>query len=173
MPEDFFNFETLANLVPYTPLLVFVAAFVDVFFLTGLFLYGGAMVIGVIALIVSGLITPAEVVVAASLGTLFGSTLNFCAGYFGSQHPTIQKFLKKPGANKVRNFLVKRNLPVTILIARFITLARPLYGVVLGALRVSPRRFFMYEIPIVIFWVILWLVVLLQGEMLFRYFFMN
>ena len=50
--------ETLTTLMPYTPLLIFVAAFLDVFCLTGLFLYGGATLATIAALLMTGMISP-------------------------------------------------------------------------------------------------------------------
>jgi len=163
--------ETLTTLLPYTPLLIFVAAFFDVFCLTGLFLYGGAMLGSVAALLIAGLISPIEVTIAATLGTLLGSTTNFFIGYFGAQIPFVEKLLKNKGAVKIKEFTVKRHLFITMVVGRFITLARPLYGLVLGTLQTKPSRFFMYEIPIVFFWVVLWLFILIQGEKAFRYLF--
>ncbi len=165
--------EALTALLPYTPLLIFVAAFLDVFCLTGLFLYGGAMLGSVAALLIAGAISPIEVTVAATLGTLFGSTTNFFIGYFGAQVPFVEKLLQKKGAKKIKDFTVRRHLFITIVVGRFITLARPLYGLVLGTLHTKPRRFFMYEIPVVFFWVVIWLGVLIQGEKLIRYLFLS
>lgn len=164
--------ESLLAIMPYTPLIIFVASFLDVFCLTGLFLYGGAMLGSVAALLITGLITPIEVTVAATLGTLLGSSSNFFIGYFGAQSKFVDTLLQKRSATKLRDFTVKKHLFIVMLVSRFITLARPLYGLVLGTLQTKPSRFFMYEIPIVFFWVVLWLFILIQGEKIFRLLFL-
>ena len=76
-------------------------------------------------------------------------------------------------ATKIKNFTVKKHLFIVMFVGRFITFTRPLYGVVLGTLQTKPSRFFMYEIPIVFFWVVVWLLILIQGERIFRLLFMQ
>jgi len=158
--------EFLMALWPYVPLILFVAAFLDVLCFTGLFIYGGAMVGGVLAFYLSGAVTVPEIVVSSTIGTLAGSSVNFYLGRYLGHHPRIKVFLEKPRAKKLTHFLTTKPLWLVILIGRFITLARPLYGLALGAAGTSPKKFFMYEVPIVIFWVALWLFILIQGEMI-------
>lgn len=164
--------DMISPLLMYAPLFIFAGAFLDVLVFTGLFLYGGTMLATVALLYASGAITATEIVIAASTGTLLGSSINFYLGRFFGHVPFIAKFLEKPGAQKIRGFMARRHLLITMTIGRFITLARPLYGLVLGTMEISPRRFFMYEIPLVLVWVVIWLVVLIQGERLYQYFIM-
>lgn len=158
--------EFLLSLWPYVPFIIFIAAFLDVLCFTGLFLYGGAMIGGVLVLYLTGAVSIPEIIIASSLGTLLGSSVNFSLGRYLSHHPRIRPFLQKPRAQKFTRFLTTKPLWLVILIGRFITLARPLYSLALGAAGTSPQRFFLYEIPIVVVWVVLWLFILLQGEAL-------
>jgi membrane protein DedA with SNARE-associated domain len=129
------------------------------------------MLASVAILHASGAISTEGIILAATGGTLLGSTINFYIGYYGARIPFVQKLLQKPAAIKVQNFTTKKHLFITMTVGRFITLARPLYSLVLGALQTKPQKFFMYEIPIVLSWVLIWLFVLLQGEKLFFYLF--
>lgn len=164
--------ELLNPLLMYAPLFIFAGAFFDVLVFTGLFLYGGTMLASVALLYASGAVTITEITLAAASGTLLGSSVNFYLGRFFGHVPFIEKFLNKPGALKIKNFMTKRHLLITMTVGRFITLARPLYGLVLGTMEISAKRFFMYEIPLVLVWVLIWLLVLIQGEKLIRMFIM-
>ncbi|MEK7639493.1 MAG: VTT domain-containing protein [Patescibacteria group bacterium] len=157
-------FDWLSALIPYTPFFIFVAAFFDVFAFTGLFLYGGTLLVAIAGLHASGVITAPEIALAAIAGTLLGSGTNFFIGRRSSHLPFVQKLLQKRIIKRLDDLANKQHLLVFIIVGRFITLARPLYSLFLGTLEVSPRRFFLYEIPVVIVWVLLWLFILLQGE---------
>ena len=162
--------EFLMALWPYVPFVIFAAAFLDTLCFTGLFFYGGAMVGAVLAFYVGGVVTIPEIIVAATAGTLLGSGTNFYLGYYSSHTKRVQAFLAHNKAKRVTEFIGRNHLLTVLVIGRIITIARPFYSLILGVTKVSPRRFFLYEIPIIIVWVLVWLFILLQGERLLSYF---
>ncbi len=164
--EDF-----LMTLWPYVPFVIFAAAFLDTLCFTGLFFYGGAMVGAVLAFYVTGAVTIPEIILAATTGTLFGSATNFYLGYYSSHTKRVQHILAHKRAESVTSFINRNHLLTVLIVGRFITVARPFYSLLLGVTRLSPRRFFLFEIPIITIWVLLWLFILLQGERLYTHFF--
>lgn len=159
--------ESLYELAPYAPIVLFIAAALDIFFVTGLVLYGAAMLSSVAVLHASGMISATGIAISALLGTLCGNVVNFYCGRLFAETKFIQQRVEHPSTLRARNILKTNGLLFYILIGRFVTFTRPLYGVLAGSLRINARRFFFYEVIIAAFWIIFWLNIILQGEKIF------
>lgn len=163
--------DTLLHIGPYAPILIFVASVLDIFFVTGLFLYGAAMLSSVFMLYTGGVISLEAIVVASYAGTVFGNTLNYGAGRYLRNWPLVQQRLAQPPVQKVQKFFHSRGLLLFMVVSRFMAITRPLYALVLGTLQVSFRRFIAYELLIALVWVVFWLIILVQGGSIYRYLF--
>ncbi|MCA9360375.1 VTT domain-containing protein [Candidatus Nomurabacteria bacterium] len=164
-------FAAIEHFSEYAPLVIFIASALDIFFVTGLFLYGAAMLSTIAMMHSAGMITVEMIVISAYAGTVFGNTLNYGAGRLFKEAPIVAKRLNHPKVATARSFLQSRGLFIYILICRFIAVARPLYALLLGSLEIKFYRFFIYELIVAIFWIIFWLFILVQGEALFSHFF--
>ena len=163
--------ELITQLSPYAPVAILVASALDIFFVTGLFLYGAAMMSSIAMMHATGMISLEMIIISAYGGTLLGNTLNYYAGrLFGETKFVIRK-LQNPKVEKVHAFLQSRGLFIFIFGCRFFAFTRPLYALVLGSLKISFFRFFSYELIIALVWILFWLFVLLQGEKIYFYLF--
>jgi len=169
------SIETIYNFIypiaPYAPLVVLVATFLDIFFITGLILYGAAMLSMVLILHSSGMIGTELLIVSAFTGTILGNTCNYCVGYWFSETRFVQAQLQKPRMSLLREKLTKRGLLVFIFIGRFVTFTRPLYALFLGSIKIPFSKFILKELGIALFWVVFWILLILQGESLYSRFF--
>jgi membrane protein DedA with SNARE-associated domain len=154
-------FDFLYQLAPYAPIVICAAAFLDIFCLTGLFLYGGATLTSVAMLLATGMITVPTLIISATLGTLTGSIVNFYCGKVLSHTKPMQKLLHHPRVSILQSTIKSRGLTSTVLCGRFLAPTRPLYSLLLGTLDVKPSRFLVRETPIAVAWVTLWLGILL------------
>jgi membrane protein DedA with SNARE-associated domain len=161
-------YELLYELSPYTPLVVLLASVLDVFFVSGYVLYGAAMMGSVLIMHTTDMISTPALFLSAYIGTVSGSVLNFWAGRAFSTHPVVARRLAGPNAQKAQRLLQTRGLFWFICIGRFITLTRPLYGLIIGTLNIRFRRFFVYESGIAFVWISFWLYIILRGEDLAR-----
>ena len=163
--------DALYTLSPYAPVVIFVAATLDIFFVTGLILYGAAM-LGLIAMMhTTGMITLEGIVVSAYAGTMLGNVLNYGAGRLFGEVPIVARKLQHPKLETGRAFLKTRGLFLFIIVCRFIAVTRPLYALLIGSLEISFRRFFLYEAFVALAWIIFWLIILVQGEMIYAWLF--
>jgi membrane protein DedA with SNARE-associated domain len=161
-------FEIIHQYAQYSALFIFVASILDIFFVTGLFLYGAAMLSSIAMMYSAGMITIEMIILSAYAGTLVGNSLNYAAGRIFDKAPIVEKKMSHPKIQKARVFLQTRGLFIYILICRFIAVSRPLYALVLGSLKIKFFRFLLYEAIVAFFWIIFWLFILVQGEALFR-----
>ena len=165
----------LENLVlllsPYAVFAIFTASTLDIFFVTGLFLYGAAMLSSIAMMYSAGMITLEMIVISAYAGTVFGNTLNYGAGRLFNKATIVSKKLDHPKVETARSFLQDRGLFIYILICRFIAVTRPLYALLLGSLKIKFWRFLVYELFVAFFCIMFWLFLIIQGEALFSRFF--
>jgi membrane protein DedA with SNARE-associated domain len=155
----------------YAPFIIFVAAALDIFFVTGLFLYGIAMISTIAIMHSTGVITAETIVIALFSGTVLGNVLNFGIGKVFHKSRIVAKKLEHPQAEKARGFLKTRGLFIYMLVCRFIVFTRPLYALLLGSFGISFKRFILYEILIAFAWTIFWLFIIIKGKEMFAYFF--
>jgi len=160
--------EFLKQLATNYPLIIFIASVLDIFFVSGLFLYGAAMMGSILMLYTAGLISVSEIILASYAGTLLGNILNYWSGRVFDKVPIVDKKLNHPKVQTAKGYLRTKGLFLYILICRFIAISRPLYALVLGSLNIKFSRFIVYEAVVAFFWVVFWLIVLIQGEVLFR-----
>ena len=160
-------YDTLYNLSHYAQLVIAIAAFLDIFFATGLILYGFAMLSTVGMLHMTGMITTTELVISATIGTVTGNVCNYWIGRLFGTSSFIKKRLQSPTMQKLQISLRSRGLLPFMIISRSITFTRPLYALFLGSLNISFRRFIVREIPLAFLWVSFWIVIILQGEELY------
>lgn len=161
-------FELIQQFSAYAPLIIFVAATLDILFLTGLILYGAAMIGSIGAMYSTGMISVEMIILSSYCGTVFGNCLNYGAGHIFREAPFISNKLNDPKVQKVKSILDKRSLPLFMVISRFIALIRPLYALVLGSLDISFKRFLFFELIIALFWVLFWLFIIVQGTKIFE-----
>lgn len=161
-------YDTLYNLSHYAPIVILIAAALDIFFVTGLFLYGFAMLSTVGMLHATGMISTQALIVSAFIGTVSGNICNYWAGRLFNNTRFIQSKLESKQAKRAQSFLNSRSLFLYMIVGRFITFTRPLYALLLGSLQVSFRTFLSREIPLALFWVTFWIVIILQGERLYE-----
>lgn len=164
-------FEAVQNLSSFAPLVIFIASALDIFFVTGLFLYGAAMLSTIAMMHTTGMITVEMIVISAYGGTVLGNSLNYASGRLFKETKIVAKKLEHPKLLKAKSFLQSRGLFLYILICRFIAVSRPLYALLLGSMGIKFYRFLLYELIIALAWIIFWLFILVQGENLFSYFF--
>lgn len=157
-------YELAQQFSHYSPLVILVAAALDVFFLTGLLLYGAAMMSTVLMMHMSGMIGTEALIASAFAGTTIGNVVNYWIGRLFSETSFIEQRLARPRYQAAREQLRTRGLTVFMIIGRFITFTRPLYALLLGSARISFRRFIVREVPLALFWVSFWLLLILQGE---------
>lgn len=158
-------------LAPYAPFAIFGAAVLDIFFVTGLFLYGAAMLSSIAMMYTTGMITVELIVISSYGGTVLGNTMNYLSGRVFEKTTIVSNKLNHPNVDKARTFLQSRGLFIYILICRFIAITRPLYALVLGSMKIKFWRFFTYELIVAFFWIIFWLLVLAYGGSLLSYVF--
>lgn len=144
--------------------IILIAAFLDTFFLSGLLLYGAAMMSTVGMLHTSGMITTPQLILAAYIGTTLSNYVNFGIGYYFGQYRFVAKRLQSKRMDAVRRRLETHGLFWGMCAARFIAVTRPVYSIVLGGMHTNWRIFILYEALIALVWVLFWLVILLFGE---------
>ena len=159
-------YEVIYELSHYAPLVIFIASVLDIFFLTGLILYGGATLGAVGMMHMTGMITVPQIIISALAGTLFGNQINYWTGRFFHNTAFIQKRLATARAQKAEGFLRTRGLLPFMLIGRFVTFFRPLHGLILGTFNIKLRRFLFYDFILSFIWIVFWLSILLYGEKL-------
>lgn len=156
-------YELLQITSDYATIAIFVAAVLDIFFLTGYFLYGATTMATILMFYSGGALSVPEIILYALFGTLTGNTLNYFAGRKFADTALTSKTLQSAAAEKARVFLRTRGLFLFILIGRFVTFLRPVYAVVLGSLSITYRRFILYESLIAFLWVTVWLWIMITG----------
>lgn len=157
-------YDLLYELTPYAPLVILIAAFLDVFFITGYLLYGFAMAGSVAMMYSSGMISAEVLITSAFIGTYTGNLTNFAIGHFFSECAFIRKHLKLKQIDKTRQLLKEQRLFVFMAICRSITFIRPAYSLLLGTLGIKKRKFIFYEAIIAFCWVTFWVLVIIFGE---------
>ena len=163
--------ELIYQLSPYAPVAIFVASVLDIFFASGLFLYGAAMMSSVAMMHVTGMISIEMIILSAYSGTLTGNFLNYSVGRWFGETKLVTRKLQHPKVETVLRFLRTRGLFLFIFGCRFFAVTRPLYALVLGSLKIKFYRFFLYEMTVALTWIVFWLFILLQGEKIYFYFF--
>jgi len=159
--------QAISEFTSYTPIFIFLATILDVFFITGYIFYGFAMLSTVGVLILSGSISMSELIIAGSLGTILGNYINFFIGKKFGSSKYIQKHLEHKYVKKIHSLIQNHNLILLMCICRFVTFLRPAYALVLGTLDVSTKRFILYESIISIVWITFWITVIVTtGETL-------
>lgn len=157
-------YEAIYQFSHYSPLVILVAAALDIFFLTGLLLYGVAMMSTVLMMHMTGMIGTEALIASAFLGTLSGNLVNYWVGRWFSETEFMRTRLARPRYQRAREQLRTQGLTWFMIIGRFITFTRPLYALLLGSARVSFKRFLWREVPLAFCWVTFWLLIILQGE---------
>lgn len=160
-------FELINNLSPYAPFVIAIASFLDIFFATGLILYGAAMMGSIAMMYGTGIISFEAIVISSFLGTLSGNCLNYLAGRKFSKTRMIKKKLDHPKVKNFTEMLNNHGLLLFIAVSRFIAITRPLYAILIGSLHISFLRFFIYESIIAFAWVCFWLLIIIEGGQLF------
>jgi len=150
----------LAHWHDFALVTIITAAFIDTFIVSGYILYGFALLANAGILYAAGTLSIQHIFIGALIGTTAASMVNFYIGTIFAKSRWVQQQLKKDLAVRIQNQLHTRGLFIAMLIARFITLLRPMYGLVIGTLNVSPRRFILCEIVVSIIWVTFWATVL-------------
>lgn len=163
-------YEAVYQFSHYAPLVILIAAALDIFFMTGLFLYGAAMMSTVLMMHMTGMIETEALIVSAFLGTVGGNLVNFWIGRWFSETEFIKTRLTRPRYQRAREHLRTRGLTLFMFIGRFVTFTRPLYALLLGSARISFKRFLWRELPLAFCWVTFWLLIVLQGEEWFERF---
>ncbi len=146
------------------------ASVLDVFFLSGYILYGIATLSAVAMMHMSGMISVPEIIIAAVAGTVFGNQINYWIGRLFSTTKMIEQRIDSPRAKKAKIFLETKGLLIYMIVGRFVTFFRPIHGLILGTLNISPYRVLIYDIALSILWVSLWLWVLLSSELTIKTF---
>jgi membrane protein DedA with SNARE-associated domain len=163
--------ELLQQFALYAPLIIFIGAVFDIFFVTGLLLYGAAMISSIFTLYATGMIGVEGIIISAYLGTVLGNTINYWSGRLFAETRLVQKRLAHPKIATAKIFLQSKGLFLYIGILRFIAISRPLYALVLGSMKISFYRFFMYESLVAFVWVVFWLFIIVQGKTLYLHLF--
>lgn len=165
--------EIIQQLSLYSPIIIFTASILDIFFATGLFLYGFTT-LGVVAFMHNtSAISFQAIIISAYIGTIFGNTVNFFVGKLFGKTNLIKKRLENKKLIKAKKFLQNKGLFIYIIVCRFIAVLRPLYALFLGTIGIKFKRFILYESIIALVWVVFWLFILIQGENIFSYFLNN
>jgi membrane-associated protein len=164
-------FDLLYAIAPYAPVVILLAAFLDIFFISGYILYGGATLAVVGMMYMTGMITIPEIIATALTGTLLGNQVNYWIGRSFHNVSFITKKLSTPHAQKAEHFLRSHGLLLYMLLGNFITFFRPIHGLILGTFNISWWRFFSYDLIISFVWVIFWLMLILYGEKMYLYLF--
>lgn len=157
-------YNTVYEISHYAPLVILIAATLDIFFMTGYILYGAAMLSTVLMMHMTGMITTEALIASAFLGTVTGNIANYWAGRLFGETVYLQKKLQSPRLQKTQSFLRSRGLLIYMIVGRFITFTRPIYAVVLGSMQIRFDCFLIREIPLALFWVTFWLLLILEGE---------
>jgi membrane-associated protein len=160
-------FDIIYQFSPYAPVVIFISSFLDIFFVSGLILYGAAMMGSVVLMYTTGMISAELIIISAFSGTLLGNLLNYATGRMLSDVPIVKNRLQNPKLKKAHRFLKSRGLFLYIGTCRFVAVTRPLYALLAGSLKVSFQRFLIYEIIVALVWVIFWLIILIQGEAIY------
>lgn len=164
-------YDFIYELSHYAPIVIFVAAFLDIFFISGYILYGGATLGAVGMMHMTGMITVPEIIIAALMGTLSGNQVNYWIGRFCNTRNFVRKRLETARAQKAERFLRTRGLLPYMVLGNFVTFFRPIHGLILGAFNIRWTRFSLYDVVISFFWVTFWLMIILYGEKLYLHFF--
>lgn len=164
-------YDFIYGLSHYAPLVIFVAATLDIFFISGYILYGGATLGAIGMMHMSGMISIPEILIAALLGTLTGNQLNYWAGRLFRHSAFIERRLKTPRGEKAERFLRTRGLLPFMVIGRFVTFFRPIHGVILGSFNIRIARVLIYDAVLSFLWVSFWLTIILYGEKIYLHFF--
>lgn len=146
---------------------IFLSAFVDAFFLSGLLFYGIVLMGAAATMHATGKITTAELILAAYLGSLLGSVINFYVGHFFGHLRLVKRVTDGNKIAVVKQRLAHDGLFITMLFGKFIGVLRPLYALTLGVLHTDQRRFLCYELILALLWTLFWTGVLLFGEGVF------
>ena len=109
-------FELIEQFAPYSPLVIFFASIFDIFFATGLFLYGAAMMGSIAMMYTTGMITIPEIIIASYAGTLIGNSLNYLSGRLFDKAPIVERKLQHPKIQKIKGYLQTKGLFLYILI---------------------------------------------------------
>ena len=158
--------ELVEAVAPYAPLAIFIVSVLDILFLTGLFMYGGTTLGALSMLYVTGMVTIPEIVIASLFGTLLGNQINYWVGRMSHSTDFVQRRLANERTDWAIRFLRTRGLLLYMISGNFITFFRPVYGLILGAIKIRWRRFVMYDLLTSSIWVSVWLSVIIFGEQL-------
>lgn len=161
---DDFLINAVYQLSHNAPVVLFVAAMLDVFLFTGYILYGAAMLSTVVFMHSTGMISTETLLLVAYIGTVSGSIINYLIGRFLGTTNLVQQKLHHPRLVQSRQYLTKRGLLVFMCVGRFITFTRPVYAVLIGSLGISFSRFLIYELSIAFVWVSFWLLIIIKSE---------
>ena len=87
-------YDSIYAVSHYAPLVIVVAACLDIFFMTGLLLYGIAMMSTVGMMHMSGMISTEELLLSAFAGTVIGNVTNYWYGRLFGETAFIKKRLE-------------------------------------------------------------------------------
>lgn len=142
---------------------ILVAAFIDVFFVSGV-VFNGLLLFGVATtFFAADLASPVEIFVLAFFGTTAASMTNFAAGTLLRNTERMTKIRKTKAGIYITEVMTGRGLLPSIFVLRFFTLSRPIYGCLYGSSGVSLNRFFVAEVTVSLIWTAFWTFVLVGG----------
>lgn len=139
--------------IVWAPVIAFVVAFLESLPFVGLFVPGTSLLIGLGAIAAfSGGSVPATLVAAAA-GAILGAWGSYEIGrsHFASlqDHPFITR---RPKLLAACESLFRRHGPMSIAIARFLPVLRPMTPMVAGAFGLEPRRFHPINLMSAVLW---------------------
>lgn len=148
--------EIFTTISSHAPALIFIASFFDIFFISGYLFYGFAMIGSVGMLLANDMISFQALVITASAGSIMANTVNFFIGKYLGSTAYIKKRIHKITTGKIAELADTKNLFIFMAVCRFFAFFRPAYGILLGTLNVSSKKFILYESIIGFSWVIFW-----------------
>lgn len=132
---------------------VFLAALLEAVPVVGSFVPGTSIIVGISALVASGRLDVAAILVAAAAGGALGDGTAFLAGHRLKRH-LLQSWPLSAYPNVVAQSetFFRRRGTLAVFFGRFVAPVRAFIPVVAGAMDMAPRRFFAVNIPAVLLW---------------------
>lgn len=140
------------NLV-WAPVVAFVVAFLESLPFVGLFVPGTSMLLGLGAAValMGGPVAP--LVAAAACGAVLGAWISYEVGRRHGERITRLPFLlRRPRIMGACESLFRRHGMMSVAIARFLPVARPMTPMVAGAFGLEARRFHLINLASVLLW---------------------
>jgi undecaprenyl-diphosphatase len=140
------------NLV-WAPVVAFAVAFLESLPFVGLFVPGTSMLLGLGAAValMGGPVAP--LVAAAACGAVLGAWISYGVGRrYGERITRLPFLLRRPRIMGACESLFRRHGMMSVAIARFLPVARPMTPMVAGAFGLEARRFHLVNLVSVLLW---------------------